>query len=256
MYRLIVSLLALCLFSAGVQAAPGDDASTAAATQTAAQSAANSSTPADAAAPAAESVPEEPAGPARDENGFYIGGPVYVSDKNQVWTRSGPGTNYRITGARAIGAKMTLLEYSRDRSFVKLQDEEGNTFWMGTKTLQAESCGQPREEELLARIEKLESELANYDTKLSRQVQTLSQKNARLEKENEGMKTAMAQKDSTIEELDELRRDYEDRLQTKELDMQMRWWMQGAAIAFCGAIAGIIFIYLPRPNRKSKRERF
>ena len=250
MYRLIISLLMLCLCSTGVQAA-GDEASTAAAAQTAAA-------PADTASPAApaESVPHEPAGPELDENGFYIGGPVYVSDKNQVWTRSGPGTNYRITGSRPIGEKMTLLAYSRDRSFVQLQDAEGNTFWMGTKTLQAQSCGQPREQELLEHIAKLEHELATYDTKLSRQVQSLTQKNARLEKENEGMKTSMAQKDSTIEELDELRRDYEDRLQTKELDMQMRWWMQGAAIAFCGAVAGIIFIYLPRPNRKSKRERF
>ncbi len=209
------------------------------------------------AAPQAEPAAAESSEPERDANGFYIGGPVYVSDNNQIWTRSGPGTNYRITGARSIGTKLTLLAYSKDGSFSQVQDEDGNTFWIGTKTLQAESCGRPRIEELSARIAELEQELANYDSKLSRQVQTLTQRNSRLEKENEGMKTAIAQKDHTIDQLDELRRDYEDKLQTRELDMQMRWWLQGAGIALGGAIVGMIFIYLPKPGRnRNKRRRY
>ena len=70
------------------------------------------------------------------------------------------------------------------------------------------------------------------------------------------MAQAIAQKDETIANLDEMRRDYADKLETKELDMQMRWWLQGAVIALAGAIVGIIFIYIPRPNRKVKRERY
>ena len=205
---------------------------------------------------ATQSATASSTAPQRDENGFYIGGPVYVSTSNQVWTRSGPGTNYRITGSRAIGTELTFIAYSRDKSFMQVEDADGNRFWMGTKTLQAESCGPAREQELLTRIRELEQELANYDSALKREVDSLAKKNARLESENSGMQQAITQKDKTIEELDELRRDYEDRLQTKELDMQMRWWVQGAVIAFCGALAGIIFIYLPRPSRKSKRDRF
>lgn len=241
MIRLLLSSCLACLLLLNpALAAPEDE--TAAADATAAQ---------------AEAEQTQAAEPERDANGFYIGGPVYVSDSNQIWTRSGPGTNYRITGARAIGTKLTLLAYSRDGSFSQVRDEEGNTFWIGTKTLQAESCGKPRIDELSARISELEQELANYDSKLSRQVQTLTQRNSRLEKENEGMKTAIAQKDHTIEQLDELRRDYEDKLQTRELDMQMRWWLQGAGIALCGAIVGMIFIYLPRPGRnRNKRRRY
>lgn len=34
--------------------------------------------------------------------------------------------------------------------------------------------------------------------------------------------------------------------------MQMRWWLQGALIALCGAIIGIIFVYIPRPGKKSR----
>ncbi len=41
-------------------------------------------------------------------------------------------------------------------------------------------------------------------------------------------------------------------LKLKELDMQMRWWLQGALIALCGAIIGIIFVYIPRPGKKKQ----
>lgn len=194
--------------------------------------------------------------PQRDENGFYPGCDVYVSLSNQVWTRSGPGTNYRITGAKPIGSKFTFVAYSRDKSFMQLEDENGKRFWMGTKTLQAEPCGPEYEQSLQQRITELEHTLANYDSELSRRYNALEQKSRKLEQDNKSMTEAIAQKDKTIGELDELRRDYEDRLQTRELDMQMRWWMQGAIIAFCGAIAGIIFMYLPRPGRKTRRERY
>ena len=78
----------------------------------------------------------------------------------------------------------------------------------------------------------------------------------KLEKENAQLKDTLAKQNSQIEELDATRRDYADKLETKELDMQMRWWLQGAIIALCGAIIGIICVYIPRPNRKRKMNRF
>ena len=78
----------------------------------------------------------------------------------------------------------------------------------------------------------------------------------RLEKENAGMKEAILQKDATIQQLDEQRRSYAESLETKDLDMQMRWWMQGAMIALGGAILGAIFIFIPRPRLKRRRDRY
>ena len=66
----------------------------------------------------------------------------------------------------------------------------------------------------------------------------------------------MAQKVASLQELDELYRDASSRLETKDLDMQMRWWMQGAIIALAGAIVGVILFFIPRPSRKQKRERY
>ena len=74
----------------------------------------------------------------------------------------------------------------------------------------------------------------------------------KLEKENASLKSTLAAQNEKIEDLDATRRDFADKLETKELDMQMRWWLQGAVIAFCGAIIGIICVYIPRPSSKRK----
>ncbi len=198
----------------------------------------------------------EPAEPLRDENGFYEGGPVYVSDQNRIWTRSGPGTEYRITGSKRIGERLTFVSYSQNGAYLRLEDADGKTVWMEKDTVQPEPCGPAQVEILEREIKSLQDQLENYDNALSRELKQTQQRLSRLERENKGMSEAIAQKDATIANLDELRREYADRLQTKELDMQMRWWMQGALIALSGAIAGIIFLYIPRPNRKTKRERF
>ena len=106
-----------------------------------------------------------PATPVRDENGFYVGGPVYVSYNNEIWTRSGPSTRYRIVGSLPIGTKLAFIAYSRDKSFMQVEDENGKRFWMGTKTLQAENCGPAREQELLQQIATLQEKCPFRDGK-------------------------------------------------------------------------------------------
>ena len=117
-------------------------------------------------------------------------------------------------------------------------------------------CGAPLVDKLNGEIKDLEYRLANYDNELSRELKTAQEQLAILTKENANLKNTLSTKDATINELDELYREYADRLETKELDMQMRWWMQGAIIALCGAVAGVIFVFIPRPTRKQRRDRY
>lgn len=220
------------------------------------ESAPVSAAPAPATETSAAPAVSTPVSPVPDEHGFYEGGPVYVSDENRIWTRSGPGTQYRITGSRSIGDELKFLSYSQNGEYVRLEDEEGKVVWMDLSTVQSEKCGYPLEEELRREIASLQERLENYDSDLARELNAAKTRLERLETENRGMSEAIAQKDETIARLDEMRRDYADKLETKELDMQMRWWMQGALIALAGAVVGIIFLYIPRPRRKSRRERF
>ncbi|MCR5537204.1 MAG: TIGR04211 family SH3 domain-containing protein [Succinivibrio sp.] len=208
--------------------------------------------PTDPALALAESVPDAPVA---DEHGFYPGGPAYVSENASVWKRSGPSVNHGILAGKHVGDRLTFLRYSENGKFVEISDGDGKG-WMQLKDVQAEPCGKALVEILQGQIEDLKHKFSNYDSELNRQYQTAQKRLEKLENENKGMKKAIEEKDLTIQQLDKQRRNYEDRLQTKELDMQMRWWLQGALIALGGAIIGIVFIYIPRPRRQKKHERF
>ena len=179
---------------------------------------------------------------------------VYVSDSANVWTRSGPGNNYRITGIRHVGDKLKFIRYSDNGKFVLVEDENGQN-WMQTNDVQQDPCGKALVDILQKRVDELEYKLANYDTQLSRDYAEASSKLAVLEKENAQLKTSDAEKNATIQKLDTQRREYAEKLETRDLHMQMRWWLQGALIALGGAIIGIVFVFIPRPGRK-KRERY
>lgn len=210
-----------------------------------------------AASSAATTAAEEAApAPKPDANGYYVGGPVYVSDTNRVWTRSGPGEGYRITGNRQIGERMTFKRYSDNGRYAQLEGADGQSFWMPLDTIQPEICGAPLAEQLQGQINDLQYRLDNYDNELSKRLKDAEQQLAQVTQENSELKTSIAQKDASLQELDELYRDASSRLETKDLDMQMRWWMQGAIIALAGAIVGVILVFIPRPSRKQKRERY
>ncbi len=182
------------------------------------------------------------------------GSNVYVSDRANVYTRSGPGTNYRITGIRHVGDKLNFVRYSDNGKFVQVEDENGQ-YWMQTNDIQDTPCGKALVEVLQKRVEELESTLANYDSQLAKDYAKASNRLAILEKENATLKASDLEKNNTIQKLDTQRRDYADKLETRELDMQMRWWLQGALIALGGAIIGIVFVFIPRPGRK-RRDRY
>lgn len=179
---------------------------------------------------------------------------VYVSDRANVWTRSGPGTNYRIKGSKNVGDKLKFIRYSDNGRFVLVEDENGQ-IWMQTNDVQQEPCGKALVDILQARVNELENKLANYDTQLAQDYASASSKLAILEKENAQLKASDSEKTATIQKLDTQRREYADKLETRDLDMQMRWWLQGALIALGGAIIGVVFVFIPRPGHK-RRDRY
>lgn len=238
---ILVSFCGL-VFSTFALAAPESTSTTTANTSTAATA-------------TTDSTPEKKVEPKVDANGYYVGGPIYVSDKNRIWTRSGPGEGYRITGSQQIGEKMIFKRYSENGRWAQVE-LNGEAFWMPLDNLQPNSCGYTREAELTEQVNTLQYKLDNYDNELAQNLKVAEEERARLSKENAELKTILQEREQAIQSLDEQNRDYADRLQTRELDMQMRWWFQGAMIAFAGAIVGVIFIFIPRPTRKQKRTRY
>ena len=185
------------------------------------------------------------------------GDKLYVSDDMSTWARSGPGPDYRVMGAVRVGDEVTFVQASSSGRYYQVQKEGSARMWVEAKQLVREPVGHSQVKILNEQIRTLEERLANYDNELAQELKATAARLERLQKENQGQAAAIVQKDETISELDEIRRSYMDKLETRELDMQMRWWVQGAVIALFGAAAGAALVYIPRPdNRRKFKNRF
>ncbi|MGN1280832.1 MAG: TIGR04211 family SH3 domain-containing protein [Succinivibrio sp.] len=184
-----------------------------------------------------------------------VGDEIYVSEAANVWLRTCPSSNCRISAATHVGDTFKFVKMSEDKKFV-LVDDGNRQLWMQTRDLQTEPCGKAKVALLEGEVAKLKNDLENYDSIVAKDFHAAKNKLEKLEAENARLKEVLSKQNEQIEDLDATRRDYADKLETKELDMQMRWWLQGAVIAFCGAIIGIICVYIPRPNKKRRQVRF
>nr|MCR5084705.1 TIGR04211 family SH3 domain-containing protein [Succinivibrionaceae bacterium] len=207
-------------------------------------------------APAADADPSD-ATPRAGVAGFVPGGDIYVSDKVQVWVRSGPSSQHRVTGAMRPGDHLIFITYSPGRKYVNAESDSGKRFWIPTSQVEDHPLGHSLTDMQAEEITTLRQRLDNYDSELKSELKAATDELTTLRSENATLKKNLTEREESIRKLDEIRRDYASRLETKELDMQMRWWMQGAIIALAGALVGILFVYLPRPgSRKKQRERF
>lgn len=184
-----------------------------------------------------------------------VGDDIYVSEAANVWLRSCPATNCKIQDRTHVGKTFKFVKMSEDKKFI-LVDDGNRSLWMQTRDLQIEPCGKAKVEILEGEIANLKNSLANFDSEAAVELKKANAKIEKLEKENAALKNSLTNQTEKIEDLDATRRDYADKLETKDLDMQMRWWIQGAVIAFCGALIGIICVYIPRPNRRKKQMRY
>ena len=180
-----------------------------------------------------------------------VGDAIYVSESANVWLRACPDSRCKINAATHVGEKFSFVKFSTDQKFV-LVDDGNKQQWMQTRDVQVEPCGKAKVEILEGKVAELQNKLDNYDSVVAKDYQSAKAKLEKLEKENAQLKDILSKQNTQIEDLDATRRDFADRLETKELDMQMRWWLQGAVIAFCGAIIGIICVYIPRPRGRKK----
>ncbi len=184
------------------------------------------------------------------------GDTLYVSEAANIWIRTCPQPTCGIEGAVHVGDRVKFVKFSENGKYTLIQLDDGRKKWTLTHDLQLEPCGKAQVDILEGKVAELKNNLENYDSEIAINYRNTVTKLEKAEKENENLKTQILALNSKIEELDATRRDYADKLETKELDMQMRWWLQGASIAFCGALVGILCIYIPRPRRKKQINRF
>ncbi len=186
-----------------------------------------------------------------DENGFYAGANIYISDKVNALLRTEPGANVRSIGVLHPGDRVIFVGYNNDKRFAQVKTNNG-TYWMRVGDLQSTPSAVNQVESMQAQIETLKGQLeALSNTDSGREIEELKAQVTSLKEENSNLKQSLTQKDESIVKLrEEAKTSIINAEENRELDMQMRWWIQGALIALGGAVAGIIFMMLPRPRRQ------
>lgn len=213
---------------------------------------------------------------APDEHGYYKGARIYVSDQVNALLRSGPGSSYRTVGVLHPGDEVLFSRYSSDGKFIEVKIPDGRTVWMRFGDLQAKPAARALLSELQEENERLKQQLDDAVNALNAAKQpvaeppappaeeTAKDDAAAAAEENPG--TAGAELGAALEKLRQENEDLRAELaaakeatkepvssegcSTRDLDLQMRWWLQGALIALGGFIAGLIFVALPKPRRR------
>ena len=173
---------------------------------------------------------------------------VYVTENEGIWTTRGPGKEYMLTGTVRPGDRLEFI--SERKEYYQVIKPNGQEAWIPKKYIQAEKSYRYQVEELTRENAELKYKLDNIDSENARELREKK-------KELDQLKVAHAalekEQQSQVEELKEaraLKADLDAQLKTREQEMQIRWWKNGALIAGAGAIIGVILVYLPRPRRK------
>lgn len=173
---------------------------------------------------------------------------VYVSENEGIWTTRGPGKEYKLTGTVHPGDRLEFISEKKD--YYQVIKPNGQEAWIPKKYIQEEKSYRYQVEELTRENAELKYKLDNIDSENARELREKK-------KELEQLKIAHAALEkeqlSQVEELKEaraLKADLDAQLKTREQEMQIRWWKNGALIAGAGAVIGVILVYLPRPRRK------
>ena len=165
----------------------------------------------------------------------------YISDNVFLYLLGGPGTEFRIVGSIEAGQPVTLLnETQGDNS--KIIDHKNREGWVQTNLI---SSTQSFREQVPA----LTAELAQTKAKLT---EVLGSTNNHADEVAE-LKTKLSELESNLATTTQERDKLKNALDSSAQDERFELWRQGGLIAGMGLLVGIILVYLPRPQRRSKK---
>lgn len=168
----------------------------------------------------------------------------YISDELFIYYHSGPGTQYRILGSMNSGTPVTILDRQRQSGYVKVRDPKGREGWLEGKYLTSEPAARERIPALENALSEAKSTLTEKQVIISQQEQQISQ-----------LKQSQQQAQQQLQELQQLNEQFSARLDTREEDLQMRWFIHGGVVLVAGMLMGIVIPFLPR-RRKRNQDRW
>lgn len=174
--------------------------------------------------------------------------PRVISDDIFVYLLNGPGTEYRILGSITAGTPVTFTgEISGD--YARISDHRGRDGWVLKSSLSSEKSIRQKLAETEQALNESRAELASFNEQYSDTAGTINALKDQLAKADElvraateGKVAAEAARDAAIA-----------KIQSAEEEKRYQFWKEGGLIAAVGALIGIILVYLPRPQRRSRK---
>jgi len=165
----------------------------------------------------------------------------YISDNVFLYLLGGPGTEFRIVGSIEAGQPVTLLNETQG-DFSKIIDHKGREGWVQTNLISSTQSFREQVPALTTELAQAKAKLAEVSSSTDNHADEVTELKAKLSE----LETNLAK---TTQERDQLKNAVDRTAQDERFEL----WRQGRLIAGLGLILGIILVYLPRPQRRSKK---
>ncbi|TQV87687.1 TIGR04211 family SH3 domain-containing protein [Aliikangiella coralliicola] len=165
---------------------------------------------------------------------------MYVDDKIQVWSRTGPSNQYKVRFKLLPGAKLEVIQKNEETGFAEVKDTAGRVSWIDSKLL----SNQPTSHQLLAdakrQIEKLKRDNADKVSTLERRLNELEP----LEKINQDLQSKLAKIETELEQSRQKGQVYESGFKSEA-------FFAGAVVVLGGMLFGWLLTKLGGGKRNS-----
>jgi len=174
---------------------------------------------------------------------------IYVTGITKITMRTGPGVDHKIVAMLISGTKLETIEYQRDWSHVKTQDNK--TGWVLSRFLTEEVPQNLLVAQLQAENEKLQTALEQAEEKkqaLTEKNETLMDIEEKYKKLDQESADFLKLSDS-YKALSQESQDQKDQILTLEKNLnneEKLWFLSGAGVFIVGLIIGL-------STRKKKR---
>ena len=157
--------------------------------------------------------------------------PGYISDDLFIYMHAGPGTNYRILGTIIAGSEIKITG-SQDNGYSEIIDDKGKATCVETKYVTTQAG-------LRFVVADLNSKIAassDFTSQLDGQVNELKSTVNSLTQDKKKLSAELAQLADTLAKT-------RTKIKGQDLDIQKKWFFNGAMVLGVGLILGLI---LPR----------
>ncbi len=196
--------------------------------------------------------------------------PAYVTDRLEVYLRTGKGIKYKILRQVRSGTPLTVLAKDPKSGYSRVRLRDGTEGWILTRYLSSEPSARWQLKQAQEKLERLSREnarlkeeldaLKSQQGSLTTEKENLIRRSAQLETELQQIRHAAAHALEIQEERNHLRgrvaelerRVHQLQLENQALthDRSQRWFLIGAGVLAGGILAGLL---LPRLTWRRRR---